>query len=143
MKNGSGGCRLALAARLAQALGQRQDGLQPRFGIPVDPHGGRLLAPFVERSLDLLGQHAGRRRVELDPGDAEAAAAELDAASAGKAELDPRLLQPQQVLGLGRERPEAVGQLVANRPQLARLAGGDDAAVDVDLGRLEGDVGGR
>ena len=39
--------------------------------------------------------------------------------------------------------PEAVAELVADRPQLARLAGGDDAAVDVDLRRLEGDEGGR
>ena len=39
--------------------------------------------------------------------------------------------------------PKRSLELVADRPQLARLAGGGDAAVDVDLRRLEGDEGGR
>ena len=100
-----------------------------------------LLPPLIQRALDLLAQHARLLGVQLDPGDAEPAAAELDAAGAGQPQLDPRPLQLQQVLRLRRQRPEAVAQLVADRPQLARLARRDDAAVDVDLRRLEGDEG--
>ena len=135
--------RAAASPRLAKALGHRQHRRQALLGVSGDPHGGGLLAPFVQRPLDLLGQHARLLGVQLDPGDAEPAAAELDAAGPGQAQLDPRPLQLQQVLGRLRQRPEAVAELVADRPQLARLARRDDAPVDVDLRRLEGDEGGR
>src|SRR6185312_12242852 len=88
---------------LAQTRRHRQDRLEALLGVAVDPNRGYLLPPFVEGPLDLLGQNPRLLGVELDPGDAEAAAAELDAAGTRQAELDPGLLQAQQVLRLRRQ----------------------------------------
>src|SRR4029077_18666767 len=70
---------------------------------------------------------------------AEPAAAQLDAPRPRQAQLDAGALQGHQVLRLDRRRCEAVAQLVAERAQVARGAGGDDAPVHIDLCRLEGD----
>src|ERR1700761_3389443 len=87
---GSRGGGLGGAFRVAQPDGERQDRRQAFVRVARDPQRGGLLAPFVERSLDLLGEHAGASRVELDPGHGQFAAAELDAARARQPEFDPR-----------------------------------------------------
>ncbi len=66
--------------------------------------------------------------------------AEGDVARAGAAELDPRLLEQQQVGQRLGHRAEAVLELLAQLLEVGDLAGRGDPAVDVDLGLLVGDV---
>ena len=115
---------LGRALRLAQPLGQRQHGRQALLRVASDPQRRRLLAPFVERALDLFGQHSGLLGIQFDPGDAEAAAAELDAAGTGQAELDPRLLQLQRFSACGGSSPKRS----ESSSRIARSAPGSRAA---------------
>src|SRR4051794_6979612 len=98
------------------------------------------LARFVQRLGHLLLQALGAFGVEIDRRDGEPAAPERHRAGAGLAELDARLLQRDEVLERLRERAEAVLELLAQRLQLGHLARAGDAAVDVDLRLLVGDV---
>src|SRR3954471_7346932 len=98
------------------------------------------LARFVQRLGHLLLEALGAFGVEIDRRDGEPAAPERHRAGARLAELDARLLQGQEVLERLRERAEAVLKLLAQRLQLGDLARAGDAAVDVDLRLLVGDV---
>ena len=100
-------------------------------------------ARLVGRVRDLRPQPLGGLGVEVDRRDRQPAAAEADGARAGLAELDPRLLQVDEVDQRLGHRAEAVLELVAQRDQLGDLARGGDPAVDVDLRLLVGDVVGR
>src|ERR1700760_1352208 len=75
---GSGGGGLGGALGVAKPGGKRQNRRQAFVRVARDPQRGGLLAPFVERSLDLLGEHAGAGRVQFHPGHGQFAAAELD-----------------------------------------------------------------
>src|SRR4051794_16171550 len=80
------------------------------------------LAGLVERLGDLLLQALGPLGVEVDRRDGEATAAERHRPGPGLAELDPRLLQRNEVLERRRHRPEAVLELLAQRAELRHLA---------------------
>src|SRR3954453_3204728 len=98
------------------------------------------LPRLVERFGDLLLEAPGAFGVEVDRRDREPAAAERDRAGACLSELDPRLLQGDQVVERRRDRAEAVLELLAQRPELGDLARARDAAVHVDLRLLVRDV---
>src|ERR1700733_9300241 len=66
--------RLGGALGVAKPGGQRQNSRQAFARVARDPQRGGRLAPFVEPSLDLLGEHARPGRVDLDPGHGQFAA---------------------------------------------------------------------
>src|SRR5690606_9424601 len=104
-------------------------GGEPIGGLARDPHRDGLLAPLISKALDRIPKRLPGHGIELDAGDADPAAAELDAARPGLAQLDPGALQGEQVLDRLGRRAEPVVQLVADRAQLAAASGRGDAAV--------------
>ena len=91
-------------------------------GILGHAHRQLRLAGLVQRLGDLGADLLGAHRVELDRRHREPAVAERDRARAGLPELDPRLLERDQVAQRVGHVAEAVLELLAQQHQVGDLA---------------------
>ncbi len=126
-----------------QYVGGLHHGRKARRALARHAHGDLRAPGLVQRLGQLLAQSTRAYGVELDRRDGEAVAAEAHRRGAGLAELDPRALQREQVRQRLGHRPEAILELLAQLLHFGHLQSAGDAAVDLDLGLLVGDVVGR
>src|SRR4051794_36702709 len=130
----------ALGDDREQRVGGLHDGREALLRVVRDPYGELRAARLVEPAGHELAHPLGARRVELDGGHGQPALAEGDRPDAGAAELDPRLLERDEVLERLGHGAEAVLELGPELLEQRDVAGGGDPPVDVDLRLLVGDV---
>src|SRR5919108_1400538 len=105
-----------------------------------EAHPDGLAARLVDRLRHPLAQRLRPPRVELDRRDRHALGGEADGARPGAAELDPGVLQADEVVERRGKRAEPVRELLAQHDELGDPAGARDAPVDLDLGGFVGHV---
>src|SRR5919201_5499249 len=125
---------------LQQGVGGPHHGGKSLARLLRHPHRDLRASRLVQRLGDALAQGPGPSRIQLDRGHSQPIAPERHRPRPRPPQLDPGLLERQQVRQRLGHRTEAILQLVAQRRQLGHLAGGADAPVDVDLGLLVRDV---
>src|SRR4051812_30457884 len=139
-RSGRDGRLRAVRDHREEPVGGADDRREPLLGVVGHADGELRATRLVEGAGHELAQSLGPHRVELDGRDGEAALAERRRLHAGPAELDPRLLERDEVLERLGHGAETVLQLGAELLEQGDVPRGGDAAVDVDLRLLVGDV---
>src|SRR5579875_2542828 len=129
-----------LARDRQQHVGRPDHGRELLERILGHPQRELRLARLIQGLGDLLTHPPGPDGVQLDRRDGQPPAPEGHRPRPRLPELDPRLLQRDQVQKRLRRLPEAVLELLAQQHQIGHLARPGDPPVHVDLRLLVGDV---